>query len=83
MRLANELSERAILQEKILDLRNRMEINTVIQEGEKPAEDPWELLAGIGFYFGKIRRGPCFDQPDQHQNDHCGRGYIDGTSCAS
>ena len=44
MKLASALSERAILQEKILDLRNRMEINAVIQEGENPPEDPWELL---------------------------------------
>lgn len=44
MRLASALSERAILQEKILDLRNRMGINAVVQEGEKPAEDPWALL---------------------------------------
>lgn len=44
MRLASALSERALLQEKILDLRNRLENNAVLQEGEKPNEDPWELL---------------------------------------
>lgn len=44
MRLASALSERAILQEKITDLRSRMAINAVVQEGETSPEDVWELL---------------------------------------
>lgn len=44
MKLANALSERAMLQEKIKDLRDRIELNSVAQEGEKAAENPWELL---------------------------------------
>ena len=44
MRLASALSERAILQEKSTDLRSRMAINAVVQEGETSPEDVWDLL---------------------------------------
>lgn len=47
MKLANALSERATLQEKIEDLRNRIELNSVAQDGETAAEDPWELLQSL------------------------------------
>lgn len=47
MKLANALSERATLQEKITDLRNRIELNSVAQDGETAAEDPWELLQAL------------------------------------
>ena len=44
MKLANALSERATLQEKIVDLRGRIENNAAAQEGDTPGEDPLELL---------------------------------------
>ena len=44
MKLANALSERATLQEKIRDLRDRIEINSVAQDGEKAGDDVWMLL---------------------------------------
>lgn len=44
MKLAEALIERADLQKKIAQLRNRMEQNAKVQEGEKPAEAVGELL---------------------------------------
>lgn len=45
MKLAEALQERADLNTRISQLRHRMENNALVQEGEKPAEDPMELLA--------------------------------------
>ena len=49
MKLAEALQERADLNRRIAQLRSRLESNALVQEGEKPAEDPndlWqELLA--------------------------------------
>ena len=47
MKLANALSERATLQEKIVDLRGRIETNAVVQEGDIPGEDPQKLLQAL------------------------------------
>ncbi len=44
MKLANALSQRAELQEKIRQLECRLLDNAKVQEGEVPAEDPEELL---------------------------------------
>ena len=46
MKLAEALQERADLNRKIAQLRSRLEMNATVQEGEKPAEDPAELLDG-------------------------------------
>ncbi len=43
MKLAEALQERADLNRKIEQLRNRLENNALVQEGERPAEEP-ELL---------------------------------------
>ena len=44
MKLATALSERAELQIRIQQLSVRLDNNALVQEGEKPAEDPGELL---------------------------------------
>ena len=47
MKLAEALKERADLNIKIEQLRSRLTANALVQEGEKPAEDPKELLAEL------------------------------------
>lgn len=44
MKLAAALNERANLQDDLHHLQKRLEMNAKVQEGEKPAEDPAELL---------------------------------------
>lgn len=44
MKLAEALQERADLNRKIAQLRNRLELNATVQEGENPAENPADLL---------------------------------------
>lgn len=47
MKLAEALVIRSDLQNKISELETRLENNATIQEGEKPAEDPKELLTQL------------------------------------
>ena len=44
MKLAEALQERADLKRNLNNLRERLERVVLVQEGEKPAEDPQELL---------------------------------------
>ena len=44
MKLAEALQERADLNKKIAQLRSRLVMNATVQEGEKTAENPLELL---------------------------------------
>ena len=44
MKLAEALQERADLVRRIEELKRRIANNVLVQEGEKPAEDPAELL---------------------------------------
>ncbi|MBE7005262.1 MAG: hypothetical protein E7425_13490 [Ruminococcaceae bacterium] len=44
MKLAEALQERADLNRKLDELRDRLSNNVIVQEGEKPLEDPDELL---------------------------------------
>lgn len=44
MKLAEALQERADLNRKVEQLCSRLKLNALVQEGEKPAEDPSELL---------------------------------------
>ncbi len=44
MKLAEALQERADLNKRIEQLRERMILNALVQEGEVPAEDPAELM---------------------------------------
>ena len=47
MKLAEALQERADLNRRIADLRSRLATNATVQEGEKPAENPAELLSEL------------------------------------
>lgn len=47
MKLAEALQERADLNRRIQQLRQRLSSNAIVQEGEQPAEDPQELLVEL------------------------------------
>jgi len=47
MKLAEALQERADLNRRIQQLRERLQNNAIVQEGEKPAEAPQALLSEL------------------------------------
>jgi len=47
MKLAEALVLRADLQKRVEQLRERLQQNALVQEGEQPAENPQELLAEL------------------------------------
>ena len=47
MKLAEALMERADLQKRLSQLKNRLSLNAKVQEGETPAEDPAVLLSEL------------------------------------
>lgn len=47
MKLAEALTERKALNTKIGELRTRLEQNALVQEGDKPSEDPQELMTEL------------------------------------
>ena len=51
MKLATALSERADLQRRIAELGGRLNNNAKVQDGEKPSEDPKELLTELNKDF--------------------------------
>ena len=54
MKLANALSQRSELQERIRQLESRLMDNAKVQEGEQPAEDPADLLAELESCCGQL-----------------------------
>ena len=54
MKLANALSQRSELQERIRQLENRLHNNARVQEGEAPAEDPQELLSELDECYARL-----------------------------
>ena len=54
MKLATALSERADLQRRICELSGRLNNNAKVQDGEKPAEDPQELLKELNSCFERF-----------------------------
>jgi len=54
MKLATALSERADLQRKIAELGGRLNNNAKVQDGEKPSEDPNELLKELNKSFERL-----------------------------
>lgn len=54
MKLATALSERADIQRRIAELGTRLNNNAKIQEGEKPAEEPKELLEELNRDFVRL-----------------------------
>ena len=47
MKIAEALIERADIQKRIEQLRDRLSNNALVQEGEEPAEDPASLLSEL------------------------------------
>ncbi len=54
MKLATALSERADLQRRITELGGRLNNNAKVQDGEKPSEDPDELLKELNKDFERL-----------------------------
>ena len=54
MKLAEALQERADLNRRIVQLRYRLSNNVLVQEGEKPLEDPAALLEELESSFTRL-----------------------------
>ena len=54
MKLAEALKERADIQTRIAQLRNRLCLNARVQEGERPSEDPEELLRELDALVSRL-----------------------------
>ena len=54
MKLANALSQRSELQTRIRQLESRLNNNAQVQEGERPAEDPMELLKELDADYARL-----------------------------
>ncbi len=54
MKLATALSERADIQRRLSELSVRLNNNAKVQEGEKPSEDPAELLKELDECFARL-----------------------------
>lgn len=54
MKLAEALNERADIQKRIAQLKSRLINNSKVQEGEKPAEDPNDLLKELNFCIQRL-----------------------------
>ena len=66
MKLAEALQERADLNNRIEQIRHRLTINAIVQEGENPPENPQELLKELNsciekleFLISKINLANC------------------------
>ena len=55
MKLAEALQERADLNRKIEQLRTRINNNVLMQEGEKPADYPSELIAELNASLNRLQ----------------------------
>lgn len=55
MKLAEALQERADIMRRLSELRGRLSRNATVQEGEKPAEDPSELLAELDSCVARLQ----------------------------
>ena len=56
MKLAEALQERADLNRKIVELNERLRTNALVQEGEKPLEDPAALLKELDKAIARLGR---------------------------
>ena len=56
MKLAEALQERADLNKKIEQFKERLRNNCQVQEGEKPAENPTELLAELNDAVSRLEK---------------------------
>ncbi len=56
MKLAQALAERADIQKRLGQLRERLQLNARVQQGEKPAEQPKELLAELDTLSARLEQ---------------------------
>lgn len=56
MKLAEALSLRADLQKRIANIGQRLNANAKVQEGDKPAEDPYQLLTELDEMIQKLEK---------------------------
>ena len=56
MKIAEALQERADLNKRIEQLRWRLERNATVQEGERPAEDPAELIEELDASLERLEK---------------------------
>ncbi|MBE6889957.1 MAG: DIP1984 family protein [Oscillospiraceae bacterium] len=77
MKLAEALQERADLKKNIEQLKYRLVTNMLVQEGEKPAEDPQELMKQ---FDGCVSRMGELVTLINHKN---GSTFVDGESLTS
>jgi len=56
MKLAEALQERADLNKKISDLRGRLNQNSLVQEGERPNEDPTVLMQELEAAIARLQQ---------------------------
>lgn len=56
MKLAEALMERADLQKRLAQVKNRLSMNAKVQEGETPAEDPAALLKELDGIIIQLER---------------------------
>ena len=56
MKLAEALQERADLNKKISDLQGRLNKNSLVQEGEKPNEDPVVLMQELEAAIARLQQ---------------------------
>ena len=56
IKLAEALQERADLNRKIEELKNRLNNCVLVQEGEEPAEEPAELLQALGAAAARLEQ---------------------------
>ena len=56
MKLAEALQERADLNRRIEQLRSRINLNVLVQEGEKPNEDPTALIAEMDAAIDRLEQ---------------------------
>ena len=59
MKLAEALSERADIKTRISQLESRLCLNSRVQEGEKPAENPEELLCELHALSARLEELIC------------------------
>ena len=73
MKLATALSERADLQRRISELGGRLNNNAKVQDGEKPSEDPMELLTELNKDFTRLEE---FIARINHTNNETKSGDV-------
>lgn len=55
MKLAEALQERSDITVRLQELMQRIRLNSIVQEGEKPAEDPDELISEYNAAADRLR----------------------------